>query len=106
MSVDYNVAHCIGIKLTEEMVDYAIGHGVLNENFWDDPESYFEISNIDFVRFGNYYIGDFEYYLGIPCNRLDRIVEEYDTFIYNINYYFGKTLSMLDIKIHCGLIIS
>ena len=40
MRIDYDASWSSNIKLTDEMVDYAITNGYLSVDFWDDPRDY------------------------------------------------------------------
>ena len=108
MSIDYDASWSSNIKLTDEMVDYAITNGYLNADFWDDPRDYFEYSDIPFgiVTYGSYFTGNLEYYLDFNYRSVSAIHNHLDIFVQDLKTYFDIDVDEENIEITCGVIIS
>lgn len=108
MSIDYDASWSSNIKLTDEMVDYAITNGYLSVDFWDDPRGYFESSDIPFgiVTYGSYYSGELEYYLDFNYRNVSAIYKYLNGFVKDLKTYFDIDVDEEDIEITCGVIIS
>lgn len=102
MSVDYESNFCTNVKLTEDMVNYAISEGYLEADFWEEPESYFTIPDMNLVVQGNCYheaARDMEYYLDIPFSGIVDMANHLPKFCLDVEHYFNVSLKPEDVKI-------
>lgn len=101
MGVDYDGVGGIGIKLTDEMIEYAIDKGVFTEEEWDDDpcECLFDLDCVNFASAGNSYAGEHEFYLSVPGLTLKDINTNAFSFVEKVKEYFGVDITVDDLKV-------
>ena len=101
MGVDYDGVGGIGIELAEEMIEYAIEHGVFTEEAWDydSGECLDQLAGFYYSHAGSSYSGDTFFYLFVPGSILGEINEKAPRFVEKVKEYFGVDIAVDDLKV-------
>lgn len=101
MSTEYIGVGGIGVKLTQEMINYAIDNEIFTNDDWDDDPficlSKLNIKELNFKPAGNCFTGKIYFYILVKGETFIELIDNYPLFIEKIKEYFGVDIDISDL---------